>query len=288
MNEQLRQAYLRTMGITPVYPRMPVSGAQPSPRYDFSCPDFLAVSDSALPGSADGTANSAAAVSTPAAISPTAGARQERTRAAREHLGLDSQQQRPASADAGSRSAVAAEQTMAAMAPADAANEAPGEALRFCLEYRRVSANLAVLFEVPLHAQPEMSRQSVQLLENILLALEIRPTQDALTVEKFNWPLLEDLPVAETSARHATQALLGFITMRQQRDSFANLLLFTNQSGQLADLLPAEDGAADYRQEKLACWITRVNSLQEMLSVPAMKREVWQQLQSLRKRLQAA
>ena len=287
MNEQLRQAYLRTMGISPLYPRMPVSGAQPSPRYDFSCPDFLVGSDSALPGTAEGIANSATAGSTQAAISPTAGARQERTRAARERLGLDSQQRRPDSAEAGSQPAAEAEQAVAAAAPADTADEVPGGALRFCLEYRRVSANLAVLFEVPLHAQPETSRQGVQLLENILLALEIRPTQDELAVEKFNWPLLEDLPVAETSARHATQALSGFIAMRQQRDSFANLLLFTNQSGQLVDLLPAEDATVDYRQEKLACWITRVSSLQEMLSVPAMKREVWQQLQPLRKRLQA-
>lgn len=283
MNEQLRQAYLQTMGITPLYPRMPVPGAQASPGYDFSCPDFLAIADDVAPESEQGDSQTTVAGSTKAS----GGEKQVRTQSAREHLGLGSEPRRSSPKETDSRSPNVAGRENAAEASAVTASEVQGEALRFRLEYRRVSESLAVLIEVPLHAQPELTRQSAQLLENILLALDVRPAQNTVVAENFNWPLLEDLPIEETSARHATQALLGFVAMRQQRDGFANLLLFMNQSGQLVDLLPAGEGALDYRQERLGCWITRVSSLQEMLSAPAMKREVWQQLQPLRKRLQA-
>lgn len=271
------------MGIMPLYPRLPVSGARPSPGYDFSRPDFLAIPDVVALESEQAASQAPTAGPTDAS----AGQKPKRTLAAREHLGLGSESHKPPPAKRDSRPSDAAGPGEEEAGSVRAAAEVSTDVLRFHLEYRKFSESLAAIYEVPLHAQPELSKQSAQLLENILLALEILPAQDAAAAEKFSWPLLDDLPVEETSARHATQALLGFVAMRQQRDGFSNLLLFTNQSGQLVDLLPSETESADYRHEKLACWITRVASLQEMLSVPAMKREVWQELQPLRKRLRA-
>ena len=212
------------------------------------------------------------------------------TRSARAALGLQEQGVRKSSSkDAGSP--VITEPPVERSA--GSAGEGPvSEATpNFRLEYRLINSQLAVLLEVPLHAQQQLGGQTAQLLANILLALEVgaedRESDKAGTSEPFNWPLLDGLPAEEATARRASQALLGFIAMRRQRDSFRNLLVFTSQSGQILELLPGVSTApgCDYRLEKLDCWLTHVSSLQEMLSVPSMKREVWQELQPLRKRL---
>ena len=94
------------------------------------------------------------------------------------------------------------------------------------------------------------------------------------------------MPASETGADKAAQALRGFITKRLERDKFANLLVF---SSQLLELLPEAQAHQDLADYQLASnvYLTRTHSLGAMLQVPELKREVWAQLQPLRKRLQS-
>lgn len=288
MNENLRQAYLRTMGIDVFYPREPVPGARPSPEYDFSALDFLSLEE---PGQGDVTRPVRVSASEqPMAGSPKSAASGPvpsafRTQKARAALGLA--QQPDSKASASDNSPVRAEQDRLAPDVAISSEPAVESPLHFRLEYRSINKHLAVLLEVPVHAQRQLAQESAVLLRNILRALEIDVSQGLTNGELFNWPLSDELPGEEATARQASQALLGFIAMRQQRDGFANLLVFTSQSGQVPQLLPQADSSlgSDYRLDKLGCWISCVSSLQEMLSLPAIKREVWQSLQALRQRL---
>lgn len=302
MNEQLRQAYLRTMGIDVFYPRAPVPGARPSPDYDLSMPAFL-LRGAAVAGEVDKAGRKTVQQSgekpgdqvVKSGTGPGIGEAPQqasRTRSAREALGLQdkaSRKQPAAAAEslAGARQATATEQLT------DSANVEAGTETtpRFRLQYRRINKQLAVLQEVPVHAQQQLTSQTTQLLNNILRALDVEPEEENQAnptgSELFNWPLSSELPAEEATPRRASQALLGFIAMRRQRDDFRNLLVFTSQTGQIVELLPEAETATggDYRIDKLDCWLTRVSSLQEMLSLPSIKREVWQDLQPLRARL---
>ncbi len=290
MNERLRQAYLKSMGIELVYPRMRLAGARPGPAYDFSTPEFLGSAEPIAPESsaAQATAQGAAEQSKP----------NERMRAAREQLGLAKESSRARAENVPEKRAVAEPADTSALADTSGAGTDEQPPLNFRLQYRVVGSGLAVLMDAPLYAGQQSQRDCQQLLENILLALAAPLANAGGQVEEFNWPLLEDLPAEETTAHHASQALLGFIAMRRQRDNFTNLLIFTSRTGQIVELLPKRHSEgrqdaepmseSDYQLERLNCWITQVSSLQEMLSVPAIKREVWQQLQALRSRLATA
>lgn len=261
MNEIQRQAYLRAMGIDAVYPRLPIPAARPSPVYDWPT--------TAPPARTD---TSETLTSRPA---PRSGA------AARAQV--VSELVSPAEPDTASRTASrrAPEQT-SAQAEVATAQQPDGEAtLRFRLQYLPVNAALSVLWEVPLHGAADSERESRVLLVNILLALAAPLPETPPAVETFAWPILEDAAELPQGARQAGQAVAGFITMRRRRDGFANLLVFASQ---VADLLPGI-GSTDQRADKLDCHLVCVNSLQTMLSVPAIKRDVWQQLQPLRQRL---
>jgi hypothetical protein len=299
------------MGIELFYPRLPLPGAKPSPDYDFSELDFLVTEQAGSTATAapSDESNKAAASSAEPARSKRASA----TQSARAQLGKQS----PTSEVPAPLAKAADEaQQLSVAKPGSASDAIQGAesaeaALQFRLEYRKVNNKLAVLIETPLYARQDAQRECAQLLENILLALDVPLAEQVKSVEQFNWPLLKELPVEETTAHHARQALLGFIAMRRQRDEFSNLLIFSSQSGQVREVLPeAEQGHAqpiaqesvqegaqkglkdsaqvprtDYELPRLSCWITRVSSLQEMLTLPAIKREVWQQLQPLRQRL---
>lgn len=313
MNERLRQAYLQAMGIELFYPRLPLPGAKPSPDYDFSELDFLLTEQAGCTATAapSDESNKAAASSAEAARSKRANA----TQSARAQLGKQSPTSAVPAPEPLAKAADEAQQlSVANPGSASAAiqgAESAEAALQFRLEYRKVNNKLAVLIETPLYARQDAQRECAQLLENILLALDVPSAEQVKSVEQFNWPLLKELPVEETTAHHARQALLGFIAMRRQRDEFSNLLIFSSQSGQVREVLPeagqghaqpiaqesvhegaqedlkdsAREHRTDYELPRLSCWITRVSSLQEMLTLPAIKREVWQQLQPLRQRL---
>jgi len=299
------------MGIELVYPRAPISGARPSPDYDFAPLTFLPETR-AVAGAAATEQDSGQDTQSSTRIE----ARTAGFQSARERLGLDKQNDKPRpkeSPELDRQEEVSAVDTVGP----ESLNAPNEEDVRFRAAYKRVSNVLAVVYEVPLHASPELSQQAQQLLGNIVLALGVVQSGGSQSGQQvagtglqkdeiFNWPLLDGLPAAETTSKKAAQALGGFLTMRQQRDGFQNLLIFSSQSGQLSGALQAlvsdtdsrtdansaetvqSEAAIDFQHQGLSSWVTRTNSLQEMLSMPALKKEVWQQLQALRKRLDPA
>jgi len=266
MNELQRQAYLRVMGIEAVYPRLPVTAARPSPVYDLP----------ALP-SVDTSAPSVAPVPPATRSEASARARVVSELAATE-ADSRSRRQVPESEPAPSTVTPGRPDLAAAQSEGDAA-------LRFRLHYLPVNASLAVLWEVPLHGASEGERESRVLLNNILLALAAPLPSEAPALETFDWPILDAATEQQPTARQAGQAVEGFVAMRRRRDGFSNLLVFASQ---VAAILPGQGEQSEQRLDKLNCHLVCVSSLQTMLSVPVVKKDVWQQLQPLRQRLVAS
>ena len=82
----------------------------------------------------------------------------------------------------------------------------------------------------------------------------------------------------------AAKAISGFLQMRKETDGFTNLLVF---AGQIEDVLlqfDANKNARDFESNK-GYFITVTHSLASMLAVSTLKRDVWQHLQALRKRI---
>lgn len=272
MNELQRQAYLRVMGIDVVYPRLPVAAARPSPAYDLP----------AVPQIQSASQHHGA----PAAPPDTRSAGSARARVVSELANTETttrSDRQPANtgAAAGDMEPVAAEQS----ARSTDAGQDGETALRFRLHYLPVNASLSVLWEVPLHAAVDNEREARVLLSNILLALAAPLPDSPPKPETFDWPMLDAATELQAGARQAGQAVEGFMAMRRRRDGFSNLLVFAEQ---VATLLPGRTEPGDQRRNKLDSHLVCVSSLQAMLSVPAIKKDVWQQLQPLRQRLAAS
>jgi len=73
--------------------------------------------------------------------------------------------------------------------------------------------------------------------------------------------------------------------MRQQQDGFSNLLVFAGEIDELLVKKSGKEEVRDYKVEQADYYFTITNSLQMMLSYPRLKREVWDQLQPLKQRL---
>ena len=160
--------------------------------------------------------------------------------------------------------------------------------LRFSLCYYRVNDRLAVINEIP-HLQGNTNQaDAIALLKSILLALDLDISNCVFKAEKLNWPLIEELSPHNDQIINAKNALLGFIKIRQEIDKFSNLLIF---AGQIEDLLLIQEEKIekrDYRAVDSDFFITLTSSLQSMLALPILKRDVWQQLQPLRQRLSSS
>ena len=130
-----------------------------------------------------------------------------------------------------------------------------------------------------------MSEESLSLLRNILTALGVNADSCNFSSANFDWPIVEGLSVATEPNQAARQALGGFITMRQQQDGFSNLLVFAGEIDELLVKKSGKEEVRDYKVEQADYYFTITNSLQMMLSYPRLKREVWDQLQPLKQRL---
>ena len=85
----------------------------------------------------------------------------------------------------------------------------------------------------------------------------------------------------------AAKAISGFLQMRKETDGFTNLLVF---AGQIEDVLlqfDASKSARDFESSK-GYFITVTHSLASMLAVSTLKRDAWQHLQSLKKRIDSS
>lgn len=275
MNESQRKAYLSAMGIDVYYPRVNIPGAKISPLYEFDLEEAgqAPVDDAAMPEIKEQATD----------LPPEPKIINEGIKKAKEEIGKQSRAKREEDAV----SEVVPVETEAKSAASSTANESDAAPLRFALRYYRITDSLAVIEEYPLQQSKDSNKESLNLLRNILRALTIQTEEPVFTPEHFNWPLLDGLAEDADEATAARQALLGFIAGRQQQDGFKNLLVFT---GFIDDLLIGPDGVEnrrDYTQAGTNYSITLTHSLQSMLSYPQLKKDVWQQLQSLLGRIQA-
>ena len=165
----------------------------------------------------------------------------------------------------------------------------PSEALRFSVQFFRVNAQLAVINEAPHEAGGRENQQATSLLTNLLVALGLGQEELAgLTADRFNWPIAEGLGAMGDSRHAAKLALNGFITQRHEQQGFSNLLLLT---AQLVDVMSDHSERPDMGDQKRVgapYKFTITHSLHAMLAHSDLKREAWQHLAALRRRLQSA
>ena len=310
MNEVQRQAYLKVMGIQTYFPKTVLIGAKPSPAYDLP-PEVPAKSE--LAGE---PAPEASAVARPRRRTTGASTGGIRKKLAQELAGAGARKaEKPAAATGSSRaeqpeSAVVTSVDGGSAEPAlvsvggESTNTEQDDELRFKLRYFRINGQLAIIDEVPHQKSERLNQEDRALLLAILRALQLDCSDVELNPESFSWPLAENLSMKNDPSTEARRALSGFIRMRQEKDRFSNLLIksgfirmrqekdrfsnlliFAGQADKL--LVQQKDGVEirDFAAGSSDYFITVTNSLHSMLAYPALKREVWQQLQSLRKRL---
>ena len=255
VNEAQRQAYLKAMGIQVYYPKFTLPGAKPSPRYNSI--EEQPVLEKRIEGSSKSSGP---------------------------------EQQTQSDQHAAQKSDVAIEQVSVSDNGLDA-NIQPEQiitdnnTLKFSLRYYRINDSLAVIDEWPHLMIGNPSEETLTLLRNILSALEINTDECDFSSKDFDWPLMEGLPLTTEPIEAARQALGGFIAMRHDQDGFCNLLVFAGQMEKLLVKKSAKGEQRDYMVEPGGYYFTITSSLQMILSHPKLKREVWDQLQKLRKRL---
>ena len=124
-------------------------------------------------------------------------------------------------------------------------------------------------------------------MQAILKALGQDGFEPNRTAEEFSWPLLSGYSMKNTPSIEAAKAISGFLQMRKETDGFTNLLVF---AGQVEDVLlqfDANKNVRDFESSK-GYFITVTHSLASMLAVSTLKRDVWQHLQALRKRIDSS
>lgn len=256
VNELRRQAYLEAMGIQVYYSRATLPGAKPSPRYELA--DKSSVSGKRAEDSSKYSAI---------------------------------EQQKPNQRGAQAKAVIDNQETeLIRNRELNPDNELEqitpdSDTLKFSLGYYSINDSLSVINETPHLKAGSLSEESLSLLRNILTALGVNADGCNFSSENFDWPIVEGLSVTTEPNQAARQALGGFITMRQQQDGFSNLLVFAGKIDELLVKKPGKEEVRDYKVEQADYYFTITNSLQMMLSYPRLKREVWDQLQPLKQRL---
>ena len=280
MNEAQRQAYLKVMGIQTYFPKSALVGAKQSPVYAIPRQELDKPSLYGVNAGESKKSNS---------ISPKQQRRSARDLSSQGEQGKpaggikgsgrrtvkDSAIMKPGSADGSQQS-----EALAVNIPAEEENE-----LRFKLRYFKINEQLAVIDEVPHQRSEQANTEYSALLQAILTALGLEITAIDFKSESFSWPLAENLEMKNDPAEEAKRALSGFIQMRQETDGFNNLLVF---AAQVDNLLVKQENGIDIRDFAVTSpsyFVTVTSSLHSMLAYPALKRDVWQQLQPLKKRL---
>ncbi len=266
MNEQKRQAFLKAMDVQPYFPRQVLVGALPSPVYEFPASDAVTHE-----------------------LSEESAAVAIRTMAEAKVQGLDAIEELRSRSNPSRKAATvtAIRQGQQEAPTGDSESSAGAEVATgpiFNLRYYRITDELAVLDEIPPQGSAQLNKDSQKLMLAILRAVGPELSTQSLRAEEFSWP-----PQANYSKKHSPQveaakALTGFLQMRQETDGFTNLLVF---AAQLEDVLlqtPKDNVTRDFDSDK-GYLITVTHSLASMLAVATLKRDVWQHLQPLRKRL---
>ncbi|GJM12831.1 MAG: hypothetical protein DHS20C12_12340 [Pseudohongiella sp.] len=256
MNELKRQAYLEAMDIQTYFPRQQLPGAKPSPIYEI--PKIVAEAEDSI------------------AHAPAQADKKQTSLKAIEEL-----RSQPATARKATVTAIKPAEQAPNEQEVDAAAE-QAQSLNFTLRYHRISETLAVLDEVPTQGSRQLNEQSRQLMQGILTALGQNDFDSLSSAEEFSWPPLSEYSRKNTPEIEAAKAIAGFLQMRHETDGFSNLLVFAAQVEEV--LLRSDTAARDFDSGK-GYFTTITHSLPSMLAVPTLKRDVWQHLQVLKKRI---
>ena len=265
MNERKRQAYLEVMDIQTYFPRQQLPGAKPSPVYDFpavsSVLSGLDEPKTATSAKIEQKANGLAAVEELRARQPAA--RKATVTPIRQSTELP-KIENETNTDLGQENN-----------------------LSFTLCYYRINERLAVLEEVPLQGSSQLSEESLSLMHAILKALGQEGLESQPKAEEFSWPLQSGYSMKNTPEIEAAKAISGFLQMRKETDGFTNLLVFAGQVEDVFLQFDVSKSARDFESSK-GYFITVTHSLASMLAVSTLKRDVWQHLQALRKRIDSS
>ncbi|MDT8399124.1 MAG: hypothetical protein RQ899_10965 [Pseudomonadales bacterium] len=242
LNERQRQDYLRTMGITAYYPRFVLPAARASKQCDW--PEALPPKEEIEEVIETGEKG--------AAPLPAVTARQGRTQAAMssssdERAGLIGPDDKPAGST---------------------------EEIRFQLGFIRVNASLCILNQLPYMGRPQLPPAHQRLLINILKSRQFDCQAMDFGELPFRWPFGEGQHL-EKNALAAKAALLAYLEQKMSEQAFATLLLM----GEMAERFVVPESGADSEQPGWRLVVTR--SLHEIISVPALKKTVWRDLQAL-------
>ena len=275
MNERKRQAYLEAMDIQTYFPRRQLPGAKPSPLYDFP-----AVSSTVVPELAELNESSVSKEAKHAAS----------TQATRRANGLDAVEELRSRVPTARKATVTAIRQSTEVSGSENERDSAVDqenSLSFTLRYYCINEKLALLDEVPPQASRQLNEESSSLMRAILKALGQLGVDTSPNVEEFSWPLPSGYSMKNTPRIEAAKAISGFLQMRQETDGFTNLLVF---AGQVEDILLPSDAnksARDFESSK-GYFITVTHSLASMLAVPTLKRDVWQHLQAIKKRIDSS
>ncbi|MDG2140922.1 MAG: hypothetical protein P8K27_05450 [Gammaproteobacteria bacterium] len=159
--------------------------------------------------------------------------------------------------------------------------------LRFSLNFYWVNQSLAIIDEFPVQQSKSAERQSLGLLRNIISALDINAQDYEINEERLSWPITDGLTLLNDEASAARMMLFGFIESKLEQNSFQNLVVFAGILDHLLALPDEKENNRDflYGEGDKKIHITITQSLQSMISFPALKRDVWNELQPLRKRI---
>lgn len=270
MNEQKRQAYLQAMDIQPYFPRQILVGAKPSPVYEFPVIDPPLPESSVTPATApSGSGSTVSSQSRGLDAIDELRARAAPSRKAQVRPIREDREEEPSQERA---------------TPAENKDDAATASLHFNLRYYRINEAVAVLDEMPPQGSGQLSLESQKLLQAILKALNLDYPQGNERVEEFSWPVQAGYSPKHAPEVEAARGLAGFLRMRKETDGFANLLVFAGQIEALILQTDQARAARDFESDR-GYFITVTHSLASILAVPALKRDVWQQLQPLRRRL---
>jgi hypothetical protein len=271
MNEIERRSYLDAMGVAVFYLKAPIAHAKSSPSYLIPDEPLLVEFESALElpptsrtfgaDSGQNTENTRSELAkirqelkSPAVVKPTVSAKPLKT-LAKEVPAVPARQ----------------EPRIARRAADDAQTQS--SALRFKLNYYVINGTTAIVDEQPYVQAGLPDRDRLDLLRNILAALEVDYSHCDFQAETIAWPLETEMEFDESPDKAAEQMLRGFIAQKLRSHGFKHLLVF---AGSLETLF-------DENRSSIASEfsMTITSSLSAMLAYPDLKRQVWQQLKPL-------
>ena len=145
-----------------------------------------------------------------------------------------------------------------------------------------VDERLCVLNQIPVVAKSQLQEKQQKLLDNILFFLGTRAAAYH-SVRTFRWPLPGMSGI--TSSDAAKSSLMHFLEQFSHEQPFSNLLVMGEQGA--GWMREADNEHADTASAARPWQMVHTYSLDQMLTLPSIKREVWQHLLPLQLRLKS-